>query len=267
MQATLQIIGLGQSGVSIAFRHFRILIDPYLSDSVADRYGSAFTRRVPIQEPPSKCTNVDLVLITHEHLDHLDPDTLRPLALASPQARFVAPVACHHLLAACGIATDRLIAANESALRFDPGIEIRAVPAAHPEIERDAGGNLTRVGYLLRMDSISLYHAGDTSITHALLEAIANLGPITVALLPVNERNYFRDQMDILGNMSVREAFSLAKLIGAQTVVPLHWDMFTLNSVQPEEIRVIHEREFPGHSLTFLPLELAVHQLRDPLGG
>jgi L-ascorbate metabolism protein UlaG (beta-lactamase superfamily) len=63
--------------------------------------------------PPEKVTDADIVLITHEHIDHCDPHTLPRLAQASPQARFVGPAPVLNKLTEWGIDSARL----------DPGVE------------------------------------------------------------------------------------------------------------------------------------------------
>jgi hypothetical protein len=47
--------------------------------------------------------------------------------------------------------------------------------------------------------------------------------------------------MGIVGNMSIREAFGLAAEVGIEQVVPVHWDMFVVNSTSPKEIEAVYE--------------------------
>jgi L-ascorbate metabolism protein UlaG (beta-lactamase superfamily) len=68
-------------------------------------------------------------------------------------------------------------------------------------------------------------------------------GPIDTALLPVNEDNYFRRRRGIVGNMTIREAFGLAAELGIRSVVPVHWDMFAVNSASPDEIKAVYKAD------------------------
>jgi L-ascorbate metabolism protein UlaG (beta-lactamase superfamily) len=61
--------------------------------------------------------------------------------------------------------------------------------------------------------------------------------------LPVNEDNFFRRRRGIVGNMTIREAFGLAAEVGIQSVVPVHWDMFAVNSASPEEIKAVYKAD------------------------
>ncbi|MNL04093.1 hypothetical protein D3C87_1246520 [compost metagenome] len=79
------------------------------------------------------------------------------------------------------------------------------------------------------------------------------LGRIDVAILPVNERNFFKERQGIIGNMSIREAFGLAEEIGAKHVLPMHWDMFAPNSVFEEEIRLVYELLNPPFEMILNP--------------
>jgi glycosyltransferase involved in cell wall biosynthesis len=80
--------------------------------------------------------------------------------------------------------------------------------------------------------------------------------------LPVNEHNFFRGRRGIIGNMSIREAFGLASEIGAKQVVATHWDMFAANSVEPDEIRLVHQKLDPGFALLIHPSVIHLEQVR-----
>ena len=247
---------LGQSGCRLEFPGAIVYVDPYLSNSVKLLDSSDLDRLVPIAIEPHKVTDADIVLITHEHIDHCDPHSLPQIALASPQAQFVGPAPVIAKLMQWGISGDRLILASESWYSLTADLQVHAIPAAHPEIQRDVDGNLTAVGYLLDYSGEKLYLAGDTFARQDILDILNQLGPVEVAFLPVNEHNFFRGRLGIIGNMSVREAFQFATEIGAKQVVALHWDMFAINSVDPDEIRLIHQRTKQDFELLISPTHL-----------
>lgn len=253
----IKSLSLGQVGYRFSFGDQVVYIDPYLSDYVAKVEGPAFERMFPIPFSPEKITDADWVLVTHNHIDHCDPLTLAPLAIASPQARFVCPVTVMPTLHSLNIATERIMIPSEGKwtdlARF---LRLIAVPAAHPDIRRDEFGQAHCVGYVIEYGDRRLYHAGDTSPHEELLTALKDLAPLDIAFLPVNERNFFRDRVGIIGNMSVREAFLLAKEIGVKTMVPMHWDMFGPNSVAREEIELMYQLMAPGFSMKFYPTQL-----------
>jgi L-ascorbate metabolism protein UlaG (beta-lactamase superfamily) len=232
---------LGQTGLRIHLDDLTVLVDPYLSHSVQELDAADLVRQVPIPYQPEELTTVDWVLITHEHMDHCDPHTLPALAQASPQARFMGPLAVRRQLEQWGISAERIMPSPPEELDLGVGLSVQAIPAAHPRIRVDHDGQPQAVGYLFKHDGRSLYLAGDTSVCDELLEALKGAGPIDTALLPVNEDNYFRRRRGIVGNMTIREAFGLAAEVGIQRVVPVHWDMFAVNSASPEEIKAVYK--------------------------
>lgn len=241
---------LGQGGFKIELPGFTGYLDPYLSDSVREMDSPDLVRQVPIPVVPEDITDADCVLLTHAHIDHCDPHTLPKLAAASPGARFIGPSPVLAQLAHWGIAPERLMAAEEQWQELSTGVRVYAVPAAHPEVRRDAEGRPACVGFILEApDGSRAYFAGDTGLTHELLELAAKLGPYDVAFLPCNEQNYFRASRGIVGNMTVREAFGFAQAIGARRLFPCHWDMFAANSVFPEEIKLLYEKMSPPFAL------------------
>lgn len=244
---------LGQSGCRLAFAQATLYLDPYLSNSVQELDAPDLARQVPISRQPENVTDADWVLITHAHIDHCDPHTLPRLAKASPLARFVGPSPVVGALIDWGVAAERIRVASEEWLQLAPDLRLLAIPAAHPEIARDAEGNLNCVGYVLDYAGQRIYLAGDTSARQEIIDILVANGPIDTAFLPVNEHNFFRGRRGIIGNMSVREAFQMGNEIGAKQVVAVHWDMFAINAVDPDEIRLVHQRTRPGFSLLLNP--------------
>src|SRR5215216_2388155 len=93
---SLAFWGLGQVGVAIKGPTGVVYVDPYLTDS--DGEGGSLPRTFPPPLAPGKVTNASTVLLTHDHIDHTDPETILPLSEASPEARFVAPFTSHETL-------------------------------------------------------------------------------------------------------------------------------------------------------------------------
>lgn len=231
---------LGQTGLKIGLGSICVLVDPYLSNSVQELDSADLVRLVPIAYQPSSLNYVDWVLITHEHMDHCDPHTIPALAEASPQARFMAPEPVRRQLRDWGIAEERIYAAKSTWIDLGCKLKVKAVPAAHPRILLGQDGQPKAVGYLLEHDEKRVWVAGDTSVCDELIHQLRDHGPIHAALLPVNEDNFFRRRRGIVGNMSVREAFGLAAELEIEQVVPVHWDLFEINSTSTEEIQAVY---------------------------
>jgi L-ascorbate metabolism protein UlaG (beta-lactamase superfamily) len=211
---------LGQSGFLVDTGEGRLLVDPFFAEHEARRY-----------PPPSideHGARIDRVLVTHEHLDHLDTASLPRIAERSPGLVVVAPEPLRDQVGKVrfeGVRPGDVVAV--------PGAEVAVVPAVHALHVADgysAGGDPPRfVGYVLECDGVRIYHAGDTIATDEVVETLAPMG-IDVALLPVNGRTYFRERQDLAGNLDVKDAVALAAHIGASVLVPCHWDLFRGNT-------------------------------------
>ncbi len=248
------ICNLGQVGVRFEFAGTVVYIDPYLSNSVQEQEAADLVRLKSAPLQPTDVTDADWVLITHEHRDHCDLDTLLPISVASAGCRFVGPPGVVAMLENAGIGRERLdMARCGLARQLGPDWEVHPVPSAHPVVERDRNGACHCLGYVMRVASRCIYHAGDTSVDEEVVTALRAFGKIDLAFLPVNERNYYRERRGIIGNMSIREAFQFAEEIGAGAIVPTHWDMFEVNSVFREEIELLYEKISPGFRLVLDP--------------
>lgn len=253
---TLPIEFLGQAGFRLDLNGLIIYIDPYLSDRVERVEGPALKRQKPAPYRPMDVTDADFILVTHGHMDHCDPDTVLPMLAASPGASVVGPHEVISSLVDEGMDAARGIPVSDDAVRLGATLEVQPVPAAHPQIERDAAGHLRCVGFVLLHEGRRIYHSGDTSPDDAIIARLQALGPIDVAMLPINEKNFYRDKQGIIGNMSIREAIGMAHDIGAKQVIPMHYDMFAPNLTFLDELRIVYRETQPDFLLAIEPREL-----------
>jgi L-ascorbate metabolism protein UlaG (beta-lactamase superfamily) len=87
---------LGQSGFLIKWRGRRVLLDPYLSDSLTKKYAGTDRPHIRLTErcvAPERLVGVSVVTSSHNHTDHLDAETLLALAKANPGLTLVLPAA------------------------------------------------------------------------------------------------------------------------------------------------------------------------------
>lgn len=227
----------GQESVVLKGRQTIIHIDPFHSDFLDHTQG--VKRVYPSLLRPEDITLADLCLITHEHEDHLDPWTLKAIASQCPQTTFMAPAFCRPILEnECGIDSGRIIDALTGQWIELEGaggeqVRIQPVPAAHEVLETTGSDREHRyVGYLIEMNGVKLYHAGDTVIYPGLSEFLL-AEQIDLGMLPINGRDYYRGSRGLIGNMNYREAAELAAGARMDTVIPLHYDVFAGNSEKP----------------------------------
>jgi L-ascorbate metabolism protein UlaG (beta-lactamase superfamily) len=223
---------LGQHGFIIRMAGRVFYIDVILNDFL-DKNGKS-SRSYPPPFAPDAPQEVDYFLCTHNHGDHLNPDTLLPLAKANPRTKFVLPMPWRHILINAGIGEDRVLGGREGEdLPLSGGVTLSPVAAAHSEYLQDERGDYLCLGYILRGGNISLYHAGDTLVTPRLVDTLKARGPIDISILPINGSDWERTSRNIIGNMNMEDAVKLARAIGTDLVIPAHYDMMASNSENP----------------------------------
>jgi L-ascorbate 6-phosphate lactonase len=220
---------LGQESVVLKGSKTVIYIDPWISD-LLERRGAKREFQPPF--PPEVVRGMDVCLITHEHADHLDEGTIRVLAGNCPDTPYVAPSFCRPMMLDWGVDTGRITDAVSGEWLEYGEARILPIPAAHEQLETDGQGRHRYVGYIIEMNGVTVYHAGDTVIYPGLLDTLKP-HRIDLGMLPINGGDFFRRELDIIGNMDYREAAELAVKAGIDTVVPLHYDGFKFNGEKP----------------------------------
>ena len=196
---------LGQSGYVLETENSRILIDPYLSDSVNRVVGRPRLLPIPIDPRSIVC---DAVVCTHNHLDHLDIDTVSQI---SDRQFFLTTGEGKETLRKSGKTNVKALSWGETVAVGD--FELTAVFAAH---------TVEAFGLVVKAEGKTLYFSGDTLFDAQLFE-IAQYRP-DATFICINGR---------LGNMTTEEALTVANKIGAKINIPNHYDMFASNSADP----------------------------------
>jgi L-ascorbate metabolism protein UlaG (beta-lactamase superfamily) len=145
----------------------------------------------------------DLVLVTHDHFDHCDPNSVR--LVAKPDAVIIAPQNAASKLGK----NVRVVKAGD--VLTEKGVTIKVVPAynVRPERQRFHPKNYGGVGYLITLAGKTIYHPGDTD----LIPEMDNLGQVDIALLPVSGTYV----------MDAQEAAEAVKRIKPTHVIPMHY--------------------------------------------
>lgn len=230
---------LGQHGFILKLADTVAYLDAYLSPHPQRRFAP--------QLAPQEVTNAALVLGSHDHGDHVDRDAWPLMARASPGARFGVPALLLPGLAAdLGIEPSRFIGFDEGTEARVAELEVRAVAAAHELLDPDpASGRHPYLGFIVRGNGCTVYHAGDTCRYEGLETVLRSFAP-DVMILPINGRDARRLRANCIGNMTYQEAADLAGALKPGLVIAAHFDMFAFNSEDPELFRDYVEVKYPG---------------------
>jgi L-ascorbate metabolism protein UlaG (beta-lactamase superfamily) len=228
------LIWLGAAGFALVVADRLVLIDPYLSDSLAAKYrGRLFphVRLFPSPISSEEIPDVSAVLHTHGHTDHLDPGTIPGLASSGTPA-FVVPAACRALAVERGVPSGRLLDAMDGSQLEVAGLSVTALPAAHEDLVVDSEGNHPCLGYVIDTGLTRIYHSGDCVPYPGLAERLRDLR-VDIALLPINGRDEYRRQNGVPGNFTVNEAVQLCRSAGIPELLCHHFGLFDFNTVPP----------------------------------
>ena len=209
----MKITWLGQAGLLFEGAGLTVMIDPYLSDSVG-RLQPLKSRRVPVDETFFG-VRPDVMIFTHDHMDHYDPETAPKFLESNEKPMTVlCPTSVWQKARAHGgdhnyVEFNRHTEWTEGALRFS------AVKAVHSDP--------FAIGVLIEdlSERKRYYITGDTLFSKEILSDLPE--GIDLILLPINGAG---------NNMNMTDAARFAEASGAGAAVPLHWGLF--DSLDPK---------------------------------
>jgi L-ascorbate 6-phosphate lactonase len=193
-----------------------VCIDPYLSDCCECMFG--FKRMVPNVLPIADFTT-DILVSTHSHADHLDPDLLKSIS-GKTQIRFVGSTDCHEVYESSKISGERFTVLSEGQSATVKDIEFRAIYADHGELAPEA------VGFLMNLDGINVYAVGDTAFVSEKILASLGKTKVDIMIVPINPA---------FGNPGAEGACKLAEIIKPGIVIASHFGMFIEHGGNPGE--------------------------------
>jgi L-ascorbate 6-phosphate lactonase len=227
---------LGQHSFILKGGETVVYIDPYLSPHPA--------RQTPALLAPEEVTNADLMLGTHDHLDHIDPGTVPGIAAASPQARFIVPRTAADRVRELGVPSERLLPLTDGETAEWRDARVTAIKSKHERFDEEPGVGFPFLGYVIELNDATLYHSGDTIVYEGLVTALRRHRP-AVAFLPINGRCADRFKSGCIGNMTYQEAVDLAGDVELGWAIPTHYDMFIGNQEDPTKFVRYLEAKFP----------------------
>ena len=209
----MKVTWLGQAGLLFDNGKTKIMIDPYLSNSVA-KVNPQNYRRVPINE---KLFSVepDIMVFTHDHLDHYDPETVSVfLGKDRKHMTVLSPFSVWQKARSYGGAHNYVLFDRHNEW-IEKGLHFMSVKAAHSDVYA--------IGVIIQdaLENKSYYITGDTLYNSEIFDDLPK--NIDVVFLPVN---------GVGNNMNVTDAARFFRACGAKKAVPYHVGMF--DELSPE---------------------------------
>ena len=200
----MKITWLGQGGLLFEKNGFKIMIDPYLSDSVA-KVNPKNYRRVPVLESLFDI-KPDIMIFTHNHLDHYDPETVPRFITADTNMTVLAPASVWNDVRKIG-GGNNYVQFNRHTRWTEQGITFTAVKAEHSDP--------TPIGVIIDDGEKKYYVTGDTLYNDEIFDDIPD--DIYAVFLPVN---------GVGNNMNMQDAKSFLEKLAPKVAVPMHCGMF-----------------------------------------
>lgn len=221
--AELAVTWFGHASALLEVDGQRVLVDPVWGFRVSPSPVFGPTRLHPVPTPLAALPQVDAVLISHDHYDHLDLPTVREL-LTTQSAPFVVPLGIGEHLRKWGVPEGRIVE-----LDWNDSTKVGALTLTCTEARHFSGRYFYRDTTLWASWSIAgpqhrVFFGGDTGYTPAFAEIGARLGPFDLTLLPVGAYN---DAWHAI-HMDPEEAMRAHGDLGGRVFLPIHWATFNL---------------------------------------
>ncbi|MBF0589990.1 MAG: MBL fold metallo-hydrolase, partial [Magnetococcales bacterium] len=215
---------MGHSSLLIEVDGQTILIDPNFS-----RHASPFSWLPPksffpeMPVTPEQIDHLHAVVISHDHYDHLDHDTI--IQLAGRVDRFIVPLGVGAHLRHWGIDPTKITELAWWASTDLNGVTLTATPAHHFSGRRLTGGNRTLwAGWAIAGRSERLFFSGDSGYFPGFKEIGKRLGPFDLTMLECGAYNDAWADIHMMPEETAQAHLDL----GGKTLLPIHWARFDL---------------------------------------
>ena len=213
---------LGHSTVLLKVDGTTILTDPVFSDRIGLNFGPVtlgLKRLVATAAPLTRLPQIDLILLSHAHMDHFDIPTLR--LLESHRTSVLTAAKTSDLLRPRLYREVRELHWGERARMG--AVDIRALEVRHWGARMRTDTYRGYNGYLLEIGRYRILFGGDTAITPAF-QAVRSARPVDLAIMPIGAYNPW-----IHAHCTPEQAWQMGNDAGAERFIPVHHQTFQLN--------------------------------------
>ena len=221
--ADLAVTWFGHSSALLEIDGARVLVDPVWGERVSPSPVFGPQRLHPAPVPFSTLPQVDAVLISHDHYDHLDLPTVRAI-VREQDAPFVVPLGIGVHLRFWGVPEDRIIELDWDQEAKVAGLTLTCTEARHFSGRFFARNTTLWASWVIAGPRHRTFFGGDTGYTPAFAGIGARLGPFDLTLLPIGAYNEAWRAM----HMDPEEAVRAHGDLGGRVLLPVHWATFNL---------------------------------------
>jgi L-ascorbate metabolism protein UlaG (beta-lactamase superfamily) len=219
----LRATWLGHSTVVLELDGKRVLTDPVFGNRVSPVSFLGPRRFHPVPATLDELPPLDVVVLSHDHFDHLCRSTMRQLARASVPIVTALGVGAH--LERYGIAPERITELDWHDSVEINGVRLTAQPAQHFSGRSIGGRNTTLwASWVIQTERRKVFFSGDTGLTKEFETIGRTHGPFDLVMLEIGA---FHESWGTihLGPANALEAFTM---LGGGTLLPVHWGTFSL---------------------------------------
>jgi L-ascorbate metabolism protein UlaG (beta-lactamase superfamily) len=204
-----------------------VLTDPYLSAYASPVQGLGPRRYAGTGIPLARLPKIDLILLSHNHYDHLDSTVLRQLARRNPETVVFVPLGLTPILKRLGFRSVHELDWGQA--RSESGATVTAVPAVHFSSRTPFDRNRTLwCGFKLEVNGRTIYFAGDSGWGGVFQHAGARFGPFDLALVPIGAYEP-RPLMQAV-HANPEEGLRIGLAMRARRIVAMHWGTIALTT-------------------------------------
>jgi L-ascorbate metabolism protein UlaG (beta-lactamase superfamily) len=221
----LRATWFGHASVLLELAGRRVLTDPVWSERCSP-FGFVGPRRfAPLPIALAALPEIDVVVISHDHYDHLDMATIQ--ALSRRGARFVVPLGIGAHLQRWGVPGDRISELDWYEHVSRDGVRITATPARHYSGRGVLDGDATLwASWVIASDRQRVFFSGDTGYSREFARIGARFGPFDLTLIKIGASDPTWQQI----HMSPEEAVRTHRDVRGALLLPIHWGTFNLGN-------------------------------------